>query len=507
MFVLSDHLRGVLALDHEVDAVEFEGRWLTWGQLNDQVAAIRDRLADLGLGAENRVGIMIRNRPDSIAAILAALTLDACIVSINPLLPEERLNADLDKLKLPVVIGEADDFARPGVVPLLTAAGTAGVVLTPFLSGAALHPGLPAITGTDIVRDSPGTFVEMLTSGTTGTPKRIPLKRKNLIASITSALSMEKGRSADDPPMLRSGVELLGNPITHIGGLYFVVTTMASGRKMALQERFSVAGWHDAVKRHRPKVVGAVPAALRMILEADLPREDLSSLACIRSGTAPLDASVVDAFLERYDIPVLQSYGATEFAGAVAMWRLGDFREQWTRKRGSTGRMFPGTEGRIVDAETGAELPHGEEGVLELRARQIGDGQSWVRTTDRAVLDGDGYLFIRGRADNAIIRGGFKVHPDDVVKMVEAHPSVREAVVVGLPDERLGAVPVAAVMLKQGEPEPDEDELKAFVRERGLPYQVPVRFKIVDDVPRTPALKPALPLVRELFENDAASAA
>jgi acyl-coenzyme A synthetase/AMP-(fatty) acid ligase len=302
-------------------------------------------------------------------------------------------------------------------------------------------------------------------------------------------------------------VELLGNPITHIGGLYFVITTLASGRKLALQEKFSVAGWHDAVKRHKPKIVGAVPAALRMIMEAGLPREDLSSLVAIRSGTAPLDPEVVDTFLERYDLPILQSYGATEFAGAVAMWRLGAFREMWPKKRGSTGPMFPGTEGRIVNPETGDVLPHGDEGVLELRAGQIGDGQNWVRTTDRAVLDSDGYLFIRGRADNAIIRGGFKVHPDDVVKMVEAHPSVREAVVVGLPDKRLGAVPVAAVILAQGASAPSEDELKAFVRERGLPYQVPVRFLIVDDVPRTPSMKPSLPLVRELFANDAASAA
>jgi|KBSSwiStaDraftv2_1062776.scaffolds.fasta_scaffold11649_3 acyl-CoA synthetase (AMP-forming)/AMP-acid ligase II len=507
MFVLSEYLNGVLALDPSADAIEFEQQWFTWGQLAGQVAAIRAQLTALGLGAEARVGIMVRNRPDSIAAILTALTTEACIVSINPLLPEARLNADLAKLKVPVVIGEADDFARPGVVDLLKAEGSAGIVMTPFLGGAALHPELTTIAGADLVRTSPGTFVEMLTSGTTGTPKRIPLKRKNLIASITTALAMEKGRSAEDPPALRTGVEILGNPITHIGGLYFVVTTLASGRKLALRERFSVEGWHDAVKRHKPRIVGAVPAALRMIMEANLPKEDLSSLLAIRSGTAPLDAEVVDAFLDRYNIPVLQSYGATEFAGAVAMWRLPDFREWWTRKRGSTGRMFPGTEGRIVDPETGAELPHGEEGVLELRAKQIGDGQSWVRTTDRAVLDADGFLFIRGRADNAIIRGGFKVHPDDVVKIIESHPAVREAVVVGLPDKRLGSVPAAAVILAQGAAAPTEEDLKNYVRERALPYQVPVQFRIVDDVPRTPSMKPSLPLVRELFETGAATAA
>ncbi len=140
-----------------------------------------------------------------------------------------------------------------------------------------------------------------------------------------------------------------------------------------------------------------------------------------------------------------------------------------------------------------------------MKAAQIGNGGEWLRTTDRAVIDEDGFLFIRGRADSAIIRGGFKVHPDDVVQVIEKHPAVREAVVVGLPDRRLGAVPVAAIMLKSGAVVPDTAELAAFARERLLPYQVPTRFLIVEDVPRTPSLKPALPQVRALFEGETAS--
>ncbi len=503
MSYLSRQLEGVLAIDPAAPAIEHERTWYTWGDLARQIDAIGALLDELGLGVDSRVGVMIQNRPDSIAAILAAVKRDACIVSINPLLPAERLNADLETLKLPVVVGEAVDLARDGVVPLLAEAGTAAIVLNPSLQGAALHPQLSAITDRSLLFKQPDTFIEMLTSGTTGTPKRIPLKRNNLVASISSALAMEKGRAKDDPPRLRSGTELLGNPITHIGGLYFVITTILSGRMMCLQDRFTVEGWHDAIRRHRPKLVGAVPAALRMILEADIPKADVESLVMIRSGTAPLDPEIVDEFLRRYDIPVIGTYGATEFAGAVSMWRLGEFREMWPKKRGSVGQFFPGTRGRVVDPDTGGEMPVGEEGILELQAAQIGDGNSWVRTTDRASIDEDAYLYIHGRADNAIIRGGFKVHPDDVVAMIEAHPAVREAVVVGIPDKRLGAVPVAAVMLAAGAYRPSEDELKVFVREKALPYQVPVAFRIVDDVPRTPALKPSLPGVQALFEHDA----
>lgn len=506
MSYLSEQLSGVLSIDPTAQAIEYEREWYTWGNLSDQIDRIGKLLDELDLGAQARVGIMIRNRPDSVAAILAAVKRDACVVSINPLLPAEKLNADLEKLKLPVVLGEPDDFERDGVVELLSDAGTAGIVLDPVLGGASLHRVLSSIgDGDQLDFEQPDTFIEMLTSGTTGIPKRIPLKRKSLVASITSALAVEKDRAEGDPPKLRSGTELLGNPMTHIGGLYFVITTVLSGRKMCLQDRFTVEGWHDAIKRHKIKLVGAVPAALRMILEADIPKEDIESLLMIRSGTAPLDPEIVDEFLRRYDIPVVGTYGATEFAGAVSMWRLKEFREMWPKKRGSVGKFFPGTRGRVIDPDTGQEVPPGQHGILELQAGQIGDGKSWVRTTDRASIDEDGYLFIHGRADNAIIRGGFKVHPDDVVSMIEAHPAVREAVVVGIPDKRLGAVPVAAVMLAADAAQPTEEELKAFVKERGLPYQVPVAFRIVADVPRTPALKPSLPGVQALFGEEIAT--
>ena len=499
MSYLSETLSVVLSIDRSADVIDYEDKWYSWGNLASNIEGISALLDQLKLGADSRIGIMIQNRPDSVAAILATVARDCCIVSINPLLPKERLNKDLEALKLPVVIGEPEDFAREGVLDILKASGTAIIESKPILHGANLKKGFETITGKELDHSQPGTIIEMLTSGTTGVPKRIPLKRDNFISSISSALAYEKGRKADDAPKLRTGTELLSNPLTHIGGMYFVLTTILSGRKMCLQEKFSVEGWHKAIVRHRPKIVGGVPAALRMILEADIPKEDLESLVAIRSGTAPLDPEIVDEFLLRYDIPIIGTYGATEFAGAVSMWRLSDFRENWTRKRGSVGQLMPGIQARVVNPDSGEEVVSDNEGVLELKAKQIGGGKDWTRTTDRAVLDADGYLYIRGRADNAIIRGGFKVHPDDVVKILEAHPAIREAVVVGIDDRRLGSVPVAALMLKKGAEQPDVDGLKSYVKERALPYQVPVQYIFVSDVPRTPALKPALPQVRELF--------
>ncbi|MDE2621394.1 MAG: long-chain fatty acid--CoA ligase, partial [Sphingomonadales bacterium] len=412
MFVLSDYLKRVLAIDPAADVLEFDGRWLTWGALDAQVTAIRELLTGLGLGADSRVGIMVRNRPDAIAAILAALTLDACFVSINPLLPEARLNADLATLKLPVIIGEADDFARPGVVPLLREEGTAGIVMTPFLGGAAIHPELAAITGQDLRRDSPGTFVEMLTSGTTGTPKRIPLMAANFSRSILDAAAFEK-RDPGEGPRLSNAVTILNTPFAHIGGHFGLFNTLSAGRKGCMLDRFRVDEFVDAVQRHKPKVAGAPPAALRMILDAGVPKEALASLTAFRTSTAPLDPALADQFYEHFGIPVLQNYGATEFGG-VAGWTLGDFRKSGKKRRGSVGKMLPNVEGRVVDQDTGEPLPYGEVGLLELRAKHLGDGVNWLRTTDLARMDEEQFLWIVGRADNAINRGGLKIAPDDV---------------------------------------------------------------------------------------------
>jgi acyl-CoA synthetase (AMP-forming)/AMP-acid ligase II len=243
-----------------------------------------------------------------------------------------------------------------------------------------------------------------------------------------------------------------------------------------------------------------------MLLEADVDRADLASLSAIISGTAPLAPELVDAFVAKYGIPILSNYGATEFAGAIAGWSLDDFRTHWREKRGAVGRVHANIAARVVDPESGCELPHGEEGLLELKGDQLGaayrlEGASWLRTTDRAVLDSERFLFIRGRADNAIIRGGFKVHPDDVVKALHQHPAIREAAVVGVADERLGAVPAAAIILREGVTSLDPEALKAFLKERLIPYQVPVHYRFVSDFPRTPSMKPSAPGLKALFET------
>jgi long-chain acyl-CoA synthetase len=493
---LAERLAAVMALDPEAPALEFAGRWWTWGDVSATAAEIDRLFAAVGLGAGAPVGLMLRNRPAALGAFLGLLRAGACVVTVNPMLGGERLRADVPTLGLPLLIGEPDDLEllfEKEVLPA-TARGALGHLGGPIELAAA--PG-----GTPTGVSAPGVAVRMLTSGTTGTPKRIDLRYEMLELVMRGAKHYETGTGTD--LRLRSGVVIVNAPLVHVSGVFRALQAVLDGRRIALLERFTVDGWVDAVRRHRPKTVSLVPTALRMVLDAEVDRELFETVRSVISGTAPLDPELADAFTERFGVPVLVSYGATEFGGGVAGWNLADRERFGAAKRGSVGRAHAGCDLRIVDPERGAELPVDEVGLLEVRAAQLGTTE-WVRTTDLARLDADGFLWIVGRADQTILRGGYKVQPEVVRAALERDPGVVEAAVVGVPDPRLGAVPVAAVECRPGY-EIDERSLLAGAGEYLAPYEMPVAISFVDELPRTASGKADLAAVRALFAHVAAT--
>jgi acyl-coenzyme A synthetase/AMP-(fatty) acid ligase len=499
MSTLADQIHGVLALDSSAPAIEFEGKWTSWGELGAVMSEIDALLDAAGLPAGARVGVMMRNHVLTAATLLEIVVSDRCVVTLNANLPDDRLAGDIAAMKVPAVIGLARDWARGPVADAVKAAGALGIVLDDSADETvSLAAGYETITGKDLRLESPGTVIEMLSSGTTGTPKRIPLKATSFAKGIEEAGVFE-GRKPGEPARLRRGVLLVCGPFTHMSGVFNIVNAAASGRQVCLLEKFTVDGWVDAVRRHQLKVAWAPPSGLRMILDKRVPKDDLASLLTLRTGTAPVDPKLAEDLHDTYGLPLLQNYGATEFAGAVAGWTLAEYKEKFAQKRGAVGKINKGVSARIVDPESGAELPFGETGLLELRSSQLGDEAAWVRTSDLAVLDDENFLWIKGRHDGAIIRGGFKVQPDDVARALEAHPAILEASVVGIPDERLGQVPVAGFVLRSGASEPAVEELQTFLKERLLAYQVPVRFLRLDEFPRTPSMKVSQPELKALF--------
>jgi acyl-CoA synthetase (AMP-forming)/AMP-acid ligase II len=430
--------------------------------------------------------VALRNRPEHVAAVLAVLAADRCLTTVNPLQPAERLAADIERADVPVLIADPD-LAIPDDP------GRALIRLAP--DGSMQAQSAIASRETELAT---ATAIEMLTSGTTGPPKRVRLSTRQLdtsVANVAGARGVE-----DRLPRMGSSVTIVPAPLVHIGGLWNVLNALYSGRRLFLLERFRVPDWVAAVETYRPKSTGLVPAALRSVLDADVDPQRLSSLRAVTSGTARCPVELADEFYDRFGIPVLATYGATEFAGAVAGWTLPDHEKWWKLKRGSVGRPFRGVEIRAVDQASWAPLSAGEPGLLEVRSGQVTSDRSWLRTSDLGRVDSDGFVWIDGRADDVIIRGGFKVQPDTVEKTLRAYPGVLEAAVIGVPHPRLGSVPIAVVELTPGALAPDPGELLAFTRERLMPYEVPVEIRIVDALPRTPSLKISRVDVLALFD-------
>jgi acyl-coenzyme A synthetase/AMP-(fatty) acid ligase len=260
-------------------------------------------------------------------------------------------------------------------------------------------------------------------------------------------------------------------------------------------ERFDVDRWVALVREHRPKRIGVPPAAIALIVDRQLPREWFEGVRCLGTGSAPLDAVAARTFADRYGIAVLNAYGATEFGGPVIAWREDDW-EQWNdTKLGSVGRPLPGVEVRVVPADG---VPDDDSGVLEVRR----DGGPWTRTNDVARIDADGFVWILQRVDDVIVRGGFKVDATDVEEALVSHESVAEAVVVGIPDRRLGSVPAAMVTVRADASPVTADELLHHVRSRLAPYKVPVLIRIVDELPRNAMMKPRRAQIREALGGE-----
>ncbi|MDH6242787.1 AMP-binding protein [Mycobacterium sp. OTB74] len=473
---LSDRIAAVLDLQPAAPAIEFDGQWVSWGALGDYARQIKALLGD----DAPQVGVLLRNRPQHVATALGVLLAGATLVVINPARGDDRIKADLAGLQLPAIIGEADDIAA-----YVTPAPATTVITIGNLAQS------PTATGPVVAHDNrPGVAVRMLTSGTTGPPKRIDLTYDMLAHSVLGP----------EPTTARHGVAIVNAPLVHIGGIYRVLQNICEARSFVLLPKFELQRWAAAVRTHRPKAVSLVPAALRTVLHSDLTADDLAGVRVVTSGTAPLSAEDAEAFTTKFGIPVLTSYAATEFGGGVAGWSYADHQKYWNAKRGSVGRASLGAQLRVVD-EDGTVLAADQPGLLEVKPGQLGPNTGWLRTTDLARIDPDGFLWILGRADQAIVRGGFKVMPDDVRTALESHPDVQGAAVVGRADARLGETPVAMVEVRAAV---TADELTGYLRNRLAPYEIPTAISIVEAIPRTPSGKADLSAVRSHFDSNGA---
>ncbi|RDH78902.1 long-chain fatty acid--CoA ligase [Mycolicibacterium moriokaense] len=472
--------------------IESGGRWYSGTEVIAYADAIASLLRKAGVADDAPVGLVVRNRLPHAATIMGFIAAGRAVSMIYSFQSPESIGRDIEALRLSAIVADVQDWTDE-VVAAAKRAGSAGVALSLRAPIVAAVPGLERRDATrSHAKAEPGVALQILTSGTTGPPKRQSVKTQVLERTVFSVTSGERA-SPGAPPEF-SYWQFGGIGVCQlIAGAY-------NGRRIVILERFSVQNWVNAVKTHGIKRSGVQPAVIRMLLDADVPKSDLASLEFLISASGPLDPETRDEFEKHYGIPVKLAYGATEFAGSLCAWTPEMDREFGTspEKRGSVGRALPDTELRIVDPDSGAEMAVGEHGLLEARITTI--SEDWIRTTDIASIDDDGFVTLHGRADGAINRGGFKILPETVRKVLISHPAVRDACVVGVPDARLGQVPFAAIEAVPGQPIPTDDDLKALVRQSLPVYNVPVAFAVVDDLPRNPALKVSLPAVAALYE-------
>jgi long-chain acyl-CoA synthetase len=338
------------------------------------------------------------------------------------------------------------------------------------------------------------------TSGTTGTPKGAALTHKALVGQAASAALW--------PARLHRDEAVIALPVAHIMGFAVLIGLGVAGIPTFLLPRFNPVKVLDAIESRRATMFVGVPAMYRMLDEAHAAERDLTSVRVWASGADAMPPELAERFKKMgatITVPLLgavgqaafaEGYGMVEVGGGVAaklsppFLGSGPFGE-------ALGFALPGYEMRVVDDDD-AEVPGGQVGELQVKGPGVlkaywGDDDAtaavltddgWLRTGDLARKGPLGLLVFEGRSKHVIKHGGFSVYALEVEQALEQHPDVLEASVVGLPDERLGEVPVAAVRLADGTTL-EHAELGAWAEERLAEYKVPKRFVAVDDLPRT----------------------
>ncbi|RVT94487.1 class I adenylate-forming enzyme family protein [Sphingomonas crocodyli] len=462
------------------DALAFGGRWRSW----DWVADIANRIDD-ALGDAHTVGLVARNRPQHIAAFAATLMAQRTTSMIYAAQSPAGIASDIETLRLPAIVADAEDWT-PEALAAARSVGSQAIAI----GDGSVEVLVPRGAG-PFRAAMPDIGLELLSSGTTGAPRRSGLPWSTIAGAVAGTKSAYAGTSEVSAP------QVMVHPLGNIAGLAYAVPPLVWRQRLVILERFDPLVWAEAVRDHRPSRGTVPPAGVRMLLDSDIPAEWLSSLSLVAVGGGKLDEALQVAFEDRFGIPALPAFGATEFGGVIANWTLDTYRRFGADKRGSAGMPSPGATLRIVDRDTGIALPPGEVGLLEAQVERI--GPDFVRTNDFASLDADGFLFLHGRADGAINRGGFKIVPDQVAATLREHPAIADAAVVGIDDARLGEVPVAAIELRRGQ-SADAAALKHWLKDRLVAYQVPVDFRMVDALPRNASMKVSLPEVKALFQ-------
>ncbi|BBZ70905.1 class I adenylate-forming enzyme family protein [Mycobacterium paraseoulense] len=436
---------------------------------SDQLGAL---LTGIGLATGQVAAAMLPNDATTIAALFGTWRAGGVYTPLNPRAADVEVVAQLKTLRPVAVITTPELAPRFSMFEIPVVTGDALAWATAARRDLPAHP---RSYDDDVA-------LLQFTSGTTGPPKPVPLRHTTVLDLIDRLLAKLRGTKATtDAPKRPPMPNLVPLSLSLWAGIYQVLFAFRAGSGVVLMERFSPSDFAALVRRHRLRSTVLPPAALTMVLHDDSVT-DLSPLKIVRSITAPLSPVQAARFRDKFGVIVLNSYGQTELGGEVVGWSAADAREWGETKLGSVGRPLPGIDVTIADDEVMVRTPTTAARNIDpaFLDRLTDDG--WFHTGDLGWFDDDGFLWLDGRVSDMINRGGLKVFPGTVEDVILAAGGVREAAVVGIPDERLGEVPWAFVVRRDHDV--TEDSLTEWCRDRLTPYRVPVRFVFVDRLPR-----------------------
>ncbi len=482
---IAQNLADTAAAHPHAPAVKLDDSVLTYAQLDDMSARVAAMLKSKGIGAGDRVGIMLPNVPYFPMVYYGVLRIGAAVVPMNVLLKERETGFYLKDSGAKAIFAWHDflDAAAHGAAE----AGTEVISVAPAEMAQMIGSYEP--DAEVVSREDDDLAVILYTSGTTGTPKGAELTHGNLGSNIATVLSMFDIGTEDT---------VLGAlPLFHsFGQTCSMNACIKGGGCLTLLPRFEPGKALEMFSRDKVTVFMGVPTMYSALLhDPAAAAADVSTLRMCVSGGASLPGELMRAFEEQFGCPILEGYGLSETSPVASFNQPG-----MERKVGSIGTPVDGVEMKIV-GEDGEELPQGEAGEIAIKGPNVMKGYwnrpdataevmrgDWFLSGDVGKKDEDGYYFIVDRIKDLIIRGGYNVYPREIEEVLYEHPAIREAAVVGYAHDELGEEVGAAVSLKDGA-DASAEEIQAFIKEQVAAYKYPRRLWIVDDLPKGPTGK------------------
>ncbi|HEX8485347.1 malonyl-CoA synthase [Sphingomonas sp.] len=467
---------------------------VTYGAFLDRSAQLAGLFEQLGVEKGDRIAVQVAKTPEALAIYAACVRTGAVLLPLNTAYTADEVAyfiADAQPRLLIADPGSIDALgglaARHGATLLTLGADGTGT-LTDAANAHGTDHGVRACEPDDLA-------AILYTSGTTGRSKGAMLSHRNLLSNAQVLAELWRF-TADD-------VLLHALPIFHTHGLFVAVNTcLAAGASMIFHPGFDTDAVMDALPR-ATAMMGVPTFYTRLLQSPALTRDLVGHIRVFISGSAPLLAETHREFSVRTGHRILERYGMTETNMNTSNPYVGE------RKPGTVGLPLPGTEVAITDPDTGAELPHGEVGMIEVRGANVFRGywrmpektadelraDGFFITGDLGCVDADGYLAIVGRQKDLIISGGYNIYPKEIELLIDELPGVVESAVFGVPDADFGEAVVAAVVADGASAE----DVIAALRPKLARFKQPKRVILLDDLPRNAMGKVQKAVLRDSY--------